>query len=1025
MTITVDTNTNSSGNQNKVDENVVTRTVRLTVAIDGETRFDDDKTVAVTFGADGDSATETADYTAADLNITLPRGLANARQTFTLTVVDDDLDEPDEETFSIEGSLDGVTVAGTTITIEDNDAKPTVRLKLSKSKVTEADESVTVTADLTGKSSEDVTLIVAAAAGTRASDDDFTLSENVTLTIAAGTTDSTGTVTIATVDNDVDTENKTVTVSATVEGGNDVAKPADVDLTIEDDDTRGIDISESSVTLNEVDIPDTQDNTDKEHQKTYEVVLLSEPTGVVTINVASDETTIATVSATSLTFDADDWNDAQTVTITAVDDGIKNGGNKREATITHSVRAALTDYQAVSASDIAVTVNDDEGDPVVSLTLSETSIDENGGMTSGISTVTASMNLASDQAVTLTISASHADSGAFNITANKTLTIAAKSLNSTGTVTITAVDNEIHDADKKITVSATASGGNGVAAPASAELKIVNDDVRGVMVSKTAINLEEDDAASTPSDTENEDTYTIKLASRPTGTVTVNLASSDKSVATVSPTSITIAPDNWKTVHTVTVTSKADNIDNIDNKRTASITHTLNAASTDYEDLEVPDVKVTVVDDDAPPTAMTIEVDTNLSTDGNQTAVTEGSGVAPTIRVTAKITGDTRFAVSKTVAVSFGKTADTATEGSDYTIGDIEITIPVGDPGASETTVLTIVDNDRHEPSEQFSVEGTLADVTVTGTSVTINDDESKPTLTLDLSAATITENGQTTTVTATLSGKSSEDVELTVAASPETGASASDFSLTDNKILTIAAGATNSTETVQITSIDNDIDAANKEVEVSATANGGNGVSAPSQKILTITDDDERGVDISIDAAGDLKEEDESQTDSKENEKKYNVVLTSEPTGESVRINIASLDPTVATVSPDFLVFSNSTWNVERDVTITSVNDDIDNTDEERTTTITHEVIAVSTDYENVKADSIAVTVDDDDVPPTAMKLTVDVSSVGEAAGQTAIAVTATITSRTRFATSKTVSIEVGKSSDSATEGTDYANVG
>ncbi len=1030
MTITVDTNTATVGNQVTVAENFGRRSVRLTVAIDGVTRFDDDVTVAVTFGTDDDSATETVDYTAADLNIKILKGSASASETFTLTVVDDDLDEPDEETFSVAGSLDGVdgvTISGTAITIEDNETKPTVSLNLSKSKVTEADESVTVTANLTGKSSEDVTLTVAAAAGTRASTDDFELSENATLTIAAGKTTSTGTVTISTVDNDVDTENKSVTVSATVVGGNDIAKPADVDLTIEDDDTRGVDISESSATVNEQDIPDTPDNTDKEHQKTYEVVLLSEPTGEVIINVASADTTIATVDSMSLTFDADDWDDPQTVTIEAVDDNIDNSGDKRQTEITHTVSAAGTDYSSVTASGIAVTVNDNEGTPVVSLTLSETSIDENGGTTSGISTITASMNGTSSQVVTLTISASpeHAgDSSAFTITANKTLTIAAGAQTSTGTVTISAVDNEVHDADKKITVSAVASGGNGVAHPANAELKIVNDDVRGVMVSQTKISLEEEDNGSTSSQTENEGSYTIKLTSRPTGTVTINLASSDKSVATVSPTSIQIAPNSWKNAHTVTVTAKKDNIDNIDEKRTASITHTLSAVSTDYENLEVPGVEVTVADDDAAPTAMTIEVDTNLSAGGNQNTVTEGPRVTPTIRVTAKITGVTRFGVAKTVAISFGKTADSATEGSDYTISDMNITLPAGGASASDTTVLTVVDNDRHEPSEQFSVEGTLVDVTVSGTSVTIDDNETKPTVTLVLTPVTISENDKTSTVTATLNGKSSEDMELTVAAAADTdsGASASDFSMTDNTVLTIAAGTTDSTGTVQITSIDNDIDAANKQVKVSATASGGNDISAPSQQILTITDDDTRGVDISIDAADNLKEEDDSQTLSKENEKQYEVVLTSEPTAE-VTINVASADTTIATVRPISLTFDADDWDDPQTVTIEAVDDNIDNTDNERTTTITHAVSALG-DYQPVTADSIAVTVDDDDVTPTAMKLTVDIDSVGEAAGRTAIAVTATITSATRFAVSKSVSVEVGKSSDGATEGTDYGNV-
>ncbi len=65
---------------------------------------------------------------------------------------------------------------------------------------------------------------------------DFALSSATTLTIPAGQTASTGTVTIAANDNDVDAADKTVTVSGTA-AGDIVEDPSDVTLTLEDDDT--------------------------------------------------------------------------------------------------------------------------------------------------------------------------------------------------------------------------------------------------------------------------------------------------------------------------------------------------------------------------------------------------------------------------------------------------------------------------------------------------------------------------------------------------------------------------------------------------------------------------------------------------------------------------------------------------------------------------------------------------------------------------------------------------------------------
>ena len=67
----------------------------------------------------------------------------------------------------------------------------------------------------------------------------------------------------------------------------------------------------------------------------------------------------------------------------------------------------------------------------------------------------------------------------------------------------------------------------------------------------------------------------------------------------------------------------------------------------------------------------------------------------------------------------------------------------------------------------------------------------------------------------------------------------ASDFSVSTNKTLTIAAGSKTSTGTVTITAVDNSVDAPNKSVTVSATVSGGNGISAPADQTLTITDDE------------------------------------------------------------------------------------------------------------------------------------------------------------------------------------------
>lgn len=77
---------------------------------------------------------------------------------------------------------------------------------------------------------------MSAASVAPAAAEDFTLSSDRTLTIAAGRTTSTGRVAITGVDNAVDAADKTVRVSGAASNPTGVTGPADVSLTITDDD---------------------------------------------------------------------------------------------------------------------------------------------------------------------------------------------------------------------------------------------------------------------------------------------------------------------------------------------------------------------------------------------------------------------------------------------------------------------------------------------------------------------------------------------------------------------------------------------------------------------------------------------------------------------------------------------------------------------------------------------------------------------------------------------------------------------
>ena len=1272
LTITVDTGT--GGDQDTISEGATTPTVQITATLDGDTEFGADKTITITVGAEGDSATEGTvggDYnTVDDFDITLLAGMRSVSEDLTLTLRDDDVDEPDE-TVTVAGELAGVMVTDTMFTIEDNDATPTVTLVLTPASINEsgATNASTVTATMNGTSSEAVTLEVSATPVSPAVAGDLTLSENTTLTIPANTQASTGDVTIAAVDNDVDAANKTVTVSATATGGNELVAPGNQTLTITDDDARGITVSKATLTLDEEDNDDTETD---EHRDTYTVVLDSEPSGgTVTIEVASDDTTIAGVAPATLTFDDSNWNVAQTVTVTAVPDGIDNEMDRREAKISHTVTATGTDYEDASASAVTVTVNDDDGPSTLSI--NSPSVTEGDGTATATLTFTVQLLPQSDKQVTV----AYADAGAGTATSggtdyatlaggtltfapgvtsqtvavtvsgddideldetvvvrlsspsNATLTGGATTLDGTGTindnddtptvsvadatavsegnvaapdppnnmtfavtlsavsgldvtvpytlagtatagtdytepdprsVTITAgmtqadivipvAGDEVDEENETITVTlgtptnATVSTAEGAGAASGT---ITDDDTRGVSVTPTTLTVAEADNAGTAAIRENQETYEVVLTSQPTGAVTVNLNSGDESVARINTASLVFDADDWNTERTVTVTGQADDIDNTDDMRATKITHMVSADGTDYEDETAEVVTVTVTDDDAAPSGITLTASPD--------SVTENGG-AKTITVTAAVNDETRYAEPRTVSVSVG--GGTAVSGTDYTaVESFDITIGAGEDDASNTFTLTPDNDVLAEGNETIDVTGTLSGIMITPDEITLTDDDAAPsgiTLSVDTNGAEdgmpsmVAEDAGATvvTVTATVNGTTRyvDAKTVMVSVADGTAESPADYAAVSNFNITIAAGTASHTGSFTVTPVDDDLDEANETIDVTGTltdititaatvtftdtddpvsfsiadaeateggkveftvSRAGAGDNVASVKVTTATDsgdgvnaadaDDYTAIataqtlNFAKGVASQTVEVQTTQDDLFEPDETFLVNLSAPALGDGdpgTGVSIADgKDTATGTIKnddtePSFAVADASAaegngitftvtrsgamdnavsvkWNTKPDSGdgAASASDYTEMTTAQTLTFakgVSSQTFTVAT-TEDVLAEGNETflvelteavggkittaeatgTITDDDAAPSGITLSVDTNgatsgtptNIGEEAGATTVRVTATIVGTTRFATAQTVTVTVGKDGDSATEGTDYSDV-
>ena len=167
---------------------------------------------------------------------------------------------------------------------------------------------------------------------------------------------------------------------------------------------------------------------------------------------------------------------------------------------------------------------------------------------------------------------------------------------------------------------------------------------------------------------------------------------------------------------------------------------------------------------------------------------------------------------------------------------------------------------------------------------------------------------------------------------------------------LTFTAADWSVPQTVTVTGLDDDIDNdPDRETRISHAVSGGDYGGVPAADVtVTAVDDDARAVIVSLDRVS---------VDEAGGKAAYTVVLGSEPTG-AVTVTPLSGDASVAAVS-GALTFTPSDWSAPQTVTVTGVDDDIDN-DPDRETRVSHSVSGG--DYGGVPVAEVAVTAVNDD---------------------------------------------------------------
>ena len=875
----------------------------------------------------------------------------NTAQTVTVRAVDDNVDD---ETVTWQVRLDpssgdtgynGLANVDVSVTTTDNDATATATLALNPSSITEGGGISTVTARLSRPTNVATTLTVSTAAVSPAVSGDFTQSGTI-LTVAAGATTSTGLVTVTAVDNAIVAADKSVTVSATAAGGRGVAAPSDVTLTITEDDF-GLDVGSVSGQA-----------TEAGGTATFTVALLTQPSAAVTVAVSSRDTGEGTAGPSSLIFNTSNWNTAQTVTVTGVQDTVDDG------TVTWQVRldpsSSDGNYNTPSVEeDVSVTTTDDDGAPGVTLSLDPASVSENGG----VATVTARLAYASGTATTVSVTAV---SGAFTVGSGAAgvVVIPAGATTTTDTALVTAVDNTTDAPNRTATVGATVTNARAAAdsttmAVTGATLTLTDDDAGpGVTLAVNPSSIAEPNGVSTVS-------ATLSHPSSEPSTVTVTAVSGSYTAGTDA-TIVIAAGATTAASDTALIVVVNDDLHHGNAGRGATVT---GALTNGQGAGAVTGAALTITDDETLPEASLVFSSNSIS---------ENGGVAT---ITAQLSGlSGKSSEATTVTVSVAAVATSGAVAGDFTLSTATtLTVAAGSQTSTGLVTVTAVDNnlDIGTAQKQLRVSGTTTGgngIQNPVLSLLLIDDDDDATASLVLTPPTILENGGISTVTATLSHPTTEAATLTVATTAVSPAVSGDFTRSGNT-LTIAANATTSAGLVTITAVDNNAATGNKQVRVSASASGGRGVSAPSDATLTLRDD-EFGLSESA-VSGQATEAGGQST--------FTVRLNTQPSA-AVTVAVTSRDASEGTVSPPSLVFAPGGWNTAQTVTVTGVQDTID--DGTVTWQVRLDPSSGDGDYNAVTAVDVDVTTTDDDGAP-GMTLSLTPASVSEMGG------VATVTAR------------------------------
>ena len=801
-----------------------------------------------------------SDVTLSSTELTFTNANKSQAQTVTITAAEDDdvIDDPVTITLT-PASTSGAYAATATLmeTVGDNDD----RIELSSAAVSLVEgagsDTFTVALDLDDAPGENFALSV-------------TSGDTAAVTVSPATLDFTTsnyatpqTVTVTPV-NDDDGTDEAVTITVSVTSG-DTLPDATKTIAVVDDDG-DIEVSAGAITLVE-----------GGSSGMFTVKLGAPPASSATISVTSADTGAVAVSPATLTFNASNYDTAQPVTLTPVDDS---------DALDESVLITLAASAGYRASDASKTIMVDDNSPSpFDGTIGvdpETITVEEGGTTD----VAITLSKAPTTDVKLT-SAIKGTSPFASVTFSVT-DITTSNWNDDITLSIEAAeDSDYEDTTGTIILEVIVSVGDREETLASIEISVAVEDDDTPPSGSIEISDSDDSLSLTEGGAA--DTFTVSLGgTAPTQDVVLSVTSADTGAVTVSPSTLTFTSTNSTTAQTVTVTPVSDG-NSADESVTIAFAVTSGTLIAD-EAIKT----VTVADDEDSSIDFGREGPLTIAEGDSVTIAVMLGGVVPTQDVTVSINNTN---ADITIDTDPGVDGDQGT----LTFTPQNSTLP------QSVTLTAAQDPDEMDDTDTitFTAGG---GITATSTkSVTIIDGDT-PRIVVRPAGTLVIDEGRTHEMTVNLSGNvPSSDVRVALTNTN------SDITFDTNRDVagnqtTLTFTSDNSTipQTVSVMSIV-DSDSVDDTDTITLTATGGN--SATLTKSVELR---ERAFTLSSTDALVITEG---------ASRVFSFKLAARPT-EDVDVAISTINDDI-TVSPESFSFSTANWNSSRNVSVSVAEDD------------------------------------------------------------------------------------------------------